>query len=158
MFHLLISRSGLQEDESLHLFCFLIFSAPGVVSGAPQVPGTMNIQAVCEGWGQTLPAPSWLLGPLSGPGVPTCLPSPPQPSRAEPPGGHKAPKPPSPHQGPQPGLAPYKVPTRPQRRMENDHHPCTSCPFLCVQPSACPLQPTEQRPHSMCLNNQLFLK
>lgn len=82
MFHLLISRSGLQEDESLHLFCFLIFSAPGVVSGAPQVPGTMNIQAVCEGWGQTLPAPSWLLGPLSGPGVPTCLPSPPQPSRA----------------------------------------------------------------------------
>lgn len=27
--------SGLQEDESFHLFCTLIFSAPGAVSGAP---------------------------------------------------------------------------------------------------------------------------
>lgn len=44
------------------------------------------------------------------------------------PGVCKAPKPQSPHQRPQPGLAPYKVPTCPQRRTKNDHHLCSSCP------------------------------
>ena len=54
--------SGLQENESFHLFSTLMFTAPGAVSGAQQVHGRTNVQGVCEGWGAATPSP--LRGPL----------------------------------------------------------------------------------------------